>query len=141
MDEQPRPGVGYRYDLHAEGGPVSVVVHHSGRRDVYVHTGRPGEPPVVVTLDEDQARRLGSVLAGPSGLVIESVTLGLRSPSAGRSIADLAVRRRTGMSIVAIVRGDETRLAPGPDEVLFGGDRLIVVGRPEHLDALVAEIT
>lgn len=138
MDEQPLPGIGRRYDLDVNGGPVRVVIHHSGRRDLYVGAG---EPPVVVSLDEDQARRLGSVLAGPSGLVMEAVPLGLRSRRAGRTIADLAVRRRTGMSIVAILRGDETRLSPGPDEILCGGDRLIVVGRPEDLDGLIRFIT
>jgi TrkA domain protein len=134
--EENLPGIGRRYDLDAVDGRVSVVVHHSGRRDLYV-----GSPPTVVTLDDEQARRLGTVLAGPFGLVIEWVSLGVQAKGAGRSIADLEVRRRTRMSIVAIVRGDETLIAPEPGEVLLAGDRLVVVGRPEDLDGLISELT
>ncbi len=136
MDEQSLPGIGYRYEIEAEGGPVSVCIHHSGRCDLYV-----GSPPVAVTLDEDQARRLGAVLTGPSGLVIESVELGLRPKSAGRTIAELEVRRRTRMTIVAIIRDRATLLSPDPDETLHGGDRVVVVGRPDDLDGLIGLLT
>lgn len=150
IHEQELPGIGYRYDVDTEEGPLSVVIHHSGRRDLYV-----GSPPVVVTLDDEQARRVGAVLAGAyfrpalaqrieavvGGLLIDWVTLGAESKGAGRSIAELEVRRRTRMSIVAILRGDETLISPDPSEVLLAGDRLIVVGRPQDLDGLVREIT
>ena len=44
--EQLLPGIGARYELEAiEGGTVVVVVHHSGRRDVYVLPRGGGEPP------------------------------------------------------------------------------------------------
>lgn len=134
--EQNLPGIGRRYDLDTADGPVSVIVHRSGRRDLYV-----GSPPTVVTLDDEQARRLGMVLAGPFGLIIEWVSLGVHAKGAGRSIADLEVRRRTRMSIVAILRADDTLISPDPSEVLRAGDRLVVVGRPEDLDGLIGELT
>ena len=150
VEEQDLPGVGRRYDLEAEGGRISVVIHHSGRRDVYVTEdpgGRRDPRPTVVSLTDDQARRLGAVLAGAyfrpavaeriealvGGLVIDWVTLRGDSPGKGRSIADLQVRRDTGMTIVAIARGDDVIVTPEPSEVLAAGDRLVVVGRPEDL--------
>ena len=37
VTEAPLPGIGQRFDLRAaEGGAVTVVIHHSGRRDLYV---------------------------------------------------------------------------------------------------------
>ena len=58
--------------------------------------------------------------------------------AAGRSIAELAVRARTGASIVALHRGDETRVNPSPDDRLAAGDRLLVVADAEALARLRA---
>ncbi len=152
--EQELPGIGRRYSIDAEGVEVSVVIHHSGRRDIYLSDPAGRHPPSVATLTDDQARRLGAVLAGAyfqptltrqieavvGGLLIDWVTIRAGSPGAGRSIADLQVRRRTRMTIVAILRGDEAIVVPEPSEVLQPGDRVVVVGRPEDLDGLVSHV-
>ncbi len=155
VSEQNLPGIGRRYTLRcADGGDVVVVVHNSGRRDLYVvEPGeQPDEPQAAVTLTDDQARRLGAVLGGAyfkpavvseveaviGDLLIDWVTLRPESPGTGHSIADLEIRRRTRMTVVAILRGDESILAPEPTEVLAAGDRLVVVGRNEDLGAFLA---
>ncbi len=152
--EQELPGIGRRYSVEAEGGDVSVVIHHSGRRDVYLTDPTGHQPPRVATLTDDQARRLGAVLAGAyfqptltsrieavvGGLLIDWVTIAAGSAAAGRSIAELEIRRRTRMTIVAILRGDEAIVVPEPSEVLQAGDRVVVVGRPEDLDGLVRHL-
>jgi TrkA domain protein len=152
------PGIGRRYSLPAaDGARVVVVMHHSGRRDVYSFP--PGasatDPPAAsVSLTDDQARRLGAVLGGayfkPSvvtdvetvigNLLIDWVTVRADSPGADHSIADLEVRRRTRMTIVAILRESHTILAPEPSETLRSGDRLVVVGRPEDLGAFLRHV-
>ncbi len=72
------------------------------------------------------------------GLLIDWVTLGDDSPGAGRTIAELEIRHRTGMTVVALVRpGAEPVIAPGPGERLAGGDRIVVIGRPDDLAGLV----
>jgi TrkA domain protein len=105
-------------------------------------------------LSDDQARRLGAVLAGAyfqptltrrieavvGGLLIDWVTLTPDSPAVGHSIADLEVRGRTRMTIVAILRGEEAVVVPEPSEVLEAGDRVVVVGRPEDLDGFVRHV-
>ena len=152
--EQELPGIGRRYSVQAEGGEVSVVIHHSGRRDVYLSDPSSRRPPAVATLSDDQARRLGAVLAGAyfqptltrhieavvGGLLIDWVTVAGDSPGAGRSIADLQVRRQTRMTIVAILRGDDAIVVPEPTEVLEAGDRVVIVGRPEDLDGFVRHV-
>ncbi|MFJ8666426.1 cation:proton antiporter regulatory subunit [Streptomyces sp. NPDC093600] len=42
-------------------------------------------------------------------------------------------RRRTGASIVAVVRGEEVIVSPTPQEVLRGGDLLVVIGTHEGI--------
>ena len=155
MHEQELPGIGKRYDQTTEDGLISVVIHHSGRRDLYV-TEKAGRSrvPTVVTLTDDQARRLGAVLAGAyfqptvaqrieavvGGLVIDWVTMRTDSPGVERSIADLEVRRNTRMTIVAILRGDEVIVVPEPTEVLHARDKLVVIGRPDDLPGFIRHV-
>ena len=148
------PGIGQRYDLRAvEGGSVTVVIHHSGRRDLYVLDGG-DEPRAAVTLTDYQARTLGAILGGAyfkpaaaaqmeaviGGLLIDWVTLRGDSPGVDRSIADLQIRRRTRMTVAAIVRDDVPLVAPEPTEVLRAGDRLVVVGRPDDLNGFLGTV-
>ena len=155
VHEQELPGIGRRYSVQADGGEVSVVIHHSGRRDIYLADATGHRAPAVATLSDDQARRLGAVLAGAyfqptltrqieaviGGLLIDWVTIGADAPAAGRSIADMQVRRRTRMTIVAILRGDDAVVVPEPTEVLNPGDRVVIVGRPEDLDGFVRHVS
>ena len=152
------PGIGHRYTLPAAvGGRVVVVIHHSGRRDLYVlPPGASGDhlPSVSISLTDDQARRLGAVLGGAyfkpavvadvetviGNLLIDWVTVRADSPAIDRSIAELEIRRRTRMTVVAILRGGSTVLAPEPGERIRAGDRLVVVGRQEDLGGFLRHV-
>jgi TrkA domain protein len=154
VSEQTLPGIGRSYSLTAsDRSRVTVVIHHSGRRDLYV------EPPsaqesATIELTDDEARRLGAVLGGAyfkpavveemeaviGGLLIDWVTLRPDSPGAGRSIADLGIRRQTRLTVVAIQRERETIVAPEPEESLQPGDRLVVVGRQEDLPGFLRHV-
>ena len=150
VTEQAMPGIGQRYDLHAaEGGSITVVIHHSGRRDIYVLDDG-DEPRASVVLSDSQARTLGAILGGAyfkpavveeiaavsGGLLIAWVTLDDSSPGAGKTIAELQVRSETKMTIAAILRGHVPLIAPEPTEILLPGDRLVVIGRQEDLPVL-----
>jgi CPA2 family monovalent cation:H+ antiporter-2 len=50
------------------------------------------------------------------------------APLVGRSIRTSGIRQRTGLSIVAVLRGDTVISNPTPDLVLNDGDRLGIVG-------------
>ncbi len=147
VTEQDLPGIGRRYQVRDDSGHVvTVIVHHSGRRDVYLPQ-RGTTDVEAVSFTDDQARRLGAVLAGVyfkpaavaqveaviGGLLIDWVTLHERSPGVSRSIADLEIRQQTRMTVAAIVRGDVSLVSPDPSTVLEPGDRLVVIGRPEDL--------
>lgn len=58
------------------------------------------------------------------------------SPLAGRTLAESRMRPVLGLNVVAVMRGVETLMAPGPDLVLTGGDRLLVEGDPNRLEEL-----
>jgi TrkA domain protein len=157
VEEHELPGIGRRYDLRdAEGAAVSVIVHHTGRRDIYTQARRdPDEQDMVASFNDDQARKLGAILGGAyfkpavvteieavvGGLVIDWVTLRGDSPAVGQTIADLEIRRRTRITVMAVLRDDEHPLiAPEPTEELRADDRLVVVGRPEDMAGFVRQL-
>lgn len=155
VQEQELPGIGRRFQLASiEGGTVVVVIHHSGRRDLYLLPPGRDEPDAAVTLTDLQARNLGAILGGAyftpavveemeaviGDLLIDWVTLHGASPGVGRSIADLEIRRRTRMTVAAISRDDQTIIAPEPTEVMRSGDRLVVVGRRADLAGFTAHV-
>jgi di/tricarboxylate transporter len=65
---------------------------------------------------------------------------GIRLPDdsalAGKSLAQSRLGAALGLNVLAILRADEHRLAPGPAAILRPGDRLLVEGRADRLSEL-----
>lgn len=155
IKQTPLPGVGVRYELRLESGPsIAVLAHRTGRRDLFVYSAR--DPDAVkteleFTAEEGQvvADLLGGTLVESlqhlqqqvEGLAIDWIGVPPASPFAGRTIADGQVRTRTGVSIVAVIRGAEAYPAPSPDFRFQAGDTAVVVGTPEGIAAATALLT
>jgi len=58
------------------------------------------------------------------------------STLAGKTLAQSRLGAALGLNVLAILRTDQNRLAPGPAAVLHPGDRLLVEGRPDRLSEL-----
>ncbi len=69
------------------------------------------------------------------GLVLEEVTLPDPFAFAGRTIAQLALRQRTGATVVSVERQGVPLDQPGPQTHLFPGDRVFLLGNPEQTRA------
>jgi trk system potassium uptake protein len=54
----------------------------------------------------------------------------------GRSLAELDLRTRLGITVVAIRRDPQVFVTPARDERIADGDELIVIGRDEKLEGL-----
>lgn len=155
IEETQLPGVGVRYSFTASSDAhVSVLHHHSGRRQVFV--GDPDDPDasrLVLELDDDDSRVLAELLGASkvireidrlqqsvAGLSIEWLRIPAGTMATGRSIGDLEVRSSTGVTVVAALRAGEALPVPGPEFVIRGGDTLVVMGRPDAIrraDALL----
>lgn len=68
----------------------------------------------------------------------------------GRTLRESRLGDAFGLTVLGIVRGEETRLLPGPDDVLAAGDRLLLQGHVqdisvirglEELEALEGEVS
>lgn len=151
IEETQLPGIGTRVEFVTEGGRrMGVVQHHDGRREVFVC--RPDDPDSAqwdLVLSEDDAHSLVEALGVVSvaqeggartynveGLVFEWLDVDSRSPAAGRSIGDLAVRARTGASVVAVLRPAGSVPAPESEFVIEAGDTLVAAGTPDGVEAV-----
>lgn len=72
---------------------------------------------------------------------IETIHVRFDSPVKGKMIREVALRTRTGVSVVAIERNGATIVNPGPDEEFQAGDDVLLLGRPTHLDEARREFT
>jgi K+/H+ antiporter YhaU regulatory subunit KhtT len=63
---QELPGIGKRYDvdLGSNTQRISVVVRRDGTRDLYVFAAGKDDPVAVIEMSEEQARKVGALLAG-----------------------------------------------------------------------------
>jgi TrkA domain protein len=152
IQEVKLPGVGVRYEFEtADGNRIGVVSHRSGLREIYA--SRADDPDAfarLLGLSPDDARTLAELLGATrvaqqlaelqqriEGLVIDWLPVRGDSDYAGRPIGDTQMRARTGVSIVAIVRGGDAVPAPGPDVVVESGDYLVVVGTARGIEDAV----
>lgn len=62
------------------------------------------------------------------------------SPFIGKTLIELAIRERYGVNIALIERGKTTIPTPGPQERLFPGDKLTVIGTDEQLANIQQQI-
>jgi len=150
LEPTPLPGVGVRYDFATREGRLLGVVHRRGGcREIHVGSASdPDSPPFCIPLADDEVHTLVEALGGlqvteglarlqqyVEGIAIEWLKVGPASPVAGASIAGSVIRSRSGVLVVAVLRGDAAHPAPGPDFLMEAGDTLVVLGTPESIAA------
>jgi TrkA domain protein len=139
------PGIGVKYGLRLDGGGrIALIQHNDGTRELYWFR-RPDdeEPSAVIRLDDDEARQIGALLGGAyerpkiveelemalGELTIEWVAVPDSSPLIGKTLAESALRAKTGITIIAILREPEPVSGAQPDDVIKQGDTLVTVGK------------
>ncbi len=152
--ESDLPGIGKKFSGEtAAGEKIVIVIHHDGTRQLFRFGEDPDRPESITPLTDEEAHQFGAVLAGTyfqpvSEEAVLEVMKGLHlrwfpvtpgSFFAGHSIGSLGIRSRTGVSVIAIIRGMETHLPnPSPDEVLQVGDTVVALGTVEQMEPLLA---
>lgn len=62
------------------------------------------------------------------------ITVPVKSRVIGKTIADLKLWQQTGATVVAIRRGNQITISPGPHVILQANDRVVVVGNEDVLE-------
>ena len=150
MNETRLPGVGVKYALPlAGGGRLSVILHNDGKRELYYFGAGDDEPRAVISLDDDEARGLGAVIGGAyerpriveelemalGQLQIEWVAVPDTSPCIGKTLGALEFRKRTGVTVIAILREPEPIAGAQADDVLQRSDTVVAVGKAGQFGA------
>ncbi|MGI9017956.1 MAG: cation:proton antiporter regulatory subunit [Euzebya sp.] len=147
-EEARLPGVGVRHDfVTGNGRRLGVITHHNGRKDLLVYSENdPDACSEVVSLNTEESTALTEILGGSKvhatlaslqqqveGLTIDWLHVADSWWAVGRSIADTELRRRTGVSIVAVIHDGATLPSPEPDEAVSDDDILVVIGTPDGI--------
>jgi CPA2 family monovalent cation:H+ antiporter-2 len=94
------------------------------RAQIQLHEAFADHPPLAAEIDAIPVLR---------GAQLRAIVLAAGAPAEGKLIREVAIRSATGASIVAIERGAEPLLNPGPDEELRAGDQVYLLGLPEQV--------
>ncbi len=155
VKEHDLPGVGKKFALTTnEDERMTVIIHNTGHRELYLFRGREEFPSSAVRLEDAEARMLGAILGGAyfqpavaesmdmvmGQLSVEWFKVGTGSPLAGHTIQESAIRKRTGASVIAILRDGRSLPNPNPGDVIQAGDTLLVVGDRGQVQRFRAEI-
>ncbi|MCG5433175.1 cation:proton antiporter regulatory subunit [Mycobacterium sp. MYCO198283] len=153
VNETLLPGVGLRFEFDTRDGVrMAVIARRSGDFELVVYADDdPDRARDVYRLTNDEAEALAQILGAPRiaerfadltrevpGLDAGQIAVRPGSRYADRPLGDTRARTRTGASIVAIVRDDEVLASPGPQELLRGGDVLVVIGTQDGIAGVAA---
>jgi TrkA domain protein len=143
------PGIGKRFSIKLSSGQtISIIIHHSGKREIYV-LDEDGDVECTVVLTDQESREMGMILAGAfyqpvSGdkmqllmkqMVMEWIELPENSSLINKTLAEADVRKKTGVIVIGVVRNNEMIPAPDPKTFKFQkGDILIIVGNREQIN-------
>jgi TrkA domain protein len=152
IEETKLPGVGMLHSFVTKPGQrIGVLAHRSGYRELLVYDERdPDVCRVSVRLDEDDSHTLAELLGAAqfaahvvglqqsmAGLTIDWLPVRNSSAYAGHAIKDIRLRERTGVTIVAVVRDEQTIPTPDPEFRLEDGDTAVVIGTAEGIHQAV----
>jgi TrkA domain protein len=130
VSETQLPGVGVRHEFTtSQGERLTVLTHRTGRRELAVCDRQdPDRCTTMLHLSPDDTRTLAELLGAThvseslaavpqriEGLAIDWITVPEGARVVGTTIAESALRTRTGASVVAVVHGSTTIPAPDPE--------------------------
>ncbi len=97
----------------------------------------------VIFPERDMGQRLARSLVSPGLLDLMELSndyqiVELLAPSSweGKSLVEVNVRRKYGVSVIAIHRGKDFITSPGADTVFAAGDVLLLLGKQRDIDAI-----
>ncbi|HVL84145.1 MAG TPA: cation:proton antiporter regulatory subunit [Pseudonocardia sp.] len=142
------PGIGVRKDFALRNGRrIGVIAHRDGGIELILSAADdPDACVAALPLSVEEAGALANLLGAPQlvarltaehrelpGIKTKQLPVQEGSPFDGRPLGDTAMRTRTGVSLVAVMRAGQVHPSPGPEFTLAAGDLLVAVGTSEGL--------
>lgn len=147
------PGIGHKYQMETRSeDKLVIIIHDDGRREMYHFDHKdPDESISMITLDDDEARRVAGIVGGldykPKALenievelddlIIEWYKIEPHAKCVGKTIGEIDVRRHSGATIIAMLgEGDQRKINPGPEHVLKAHATIVVAGERQQIKSL-----
>ena len=155
--EYPLPGNARMFCMTLASGSI-VTLTTSGEsmaRTLEVTPPNSDESVVAVHFTAAESTTLAAVLSGirvvseqpdehqpVDAANLRTVTLPAGSPAVGKRLHDLDVPNSVDARVIAVIRDDtDDLIETDPERPCQAGDRLVVVGRPGSMSALVQRLT
>lgn len=147
------PGIGKKFTLELDSGDkLVVVIHFSGEREVFKFIKNTDEPASVTTLTDEEARQIGAILSGTyfQPVIEEEQKLTMKNATmewikvvsdsilANKKIEELDIRKKTGVTITTIIRGETVIPNPPSSEILKPQDTVIIIGNNEQVKNFIS---
>ena len=148
VEVTPLPGIGTRHDFVSRSGRrIGVITYRDGKMEMIVSKQDDADSCVAsIPLTVEESATLATLLGAPHlvtqleeqhsevhGITTRQLPLAPGSPFDGQTLGDTALRTRTAVSVVAVVRNGTVHPSPRPDFQLVGGDMLVTVGTIDGL--------
>ena len=156
ITESDLPGVGKKFEIELRDGEMIVVIHNTGKRELFYRPDPDADSEKVFAFDDELARTIGSIIEGahfqpieaetkettlPGGILLEWYELHPGSPLVGETLESADIGNKSGLTIVAIQRDGAVIDSPDADTTLREGDTLIGVGTRENCTAFEAMLS
>ncbi|HHT9121061.1 MAG TPA: cation:proton antiporter regulatory subunit [Candidatus Hypogeohydataceae bacterium YC41] len=155
VKESDLPAIGKKFTIETEAEEtVVIVLRNTGEREMYRFLKGKEEPESVITFTEEEARTIGNILAGAyfepvhekavqlvmKELSMEWIKVEEGSLLANKTIGEVGIRKKTGVSVISILREGKYIPSPLPTETMLAGDTLIVLGSSEQMKIFLSFI-
>lgn len=153
IKESELPGIGKKFTLELDSGDkLVVVIHSSGEREVFKFIQDNDEPASVTTLADEEARQIGAILSGTyfqpvieeaqkltmKNATMEWIKIAPDSALANKRIEELDIRKKTGVSITTIIRGESVIPNPHSGEIIKPQDTIIIIGGNDQIKKFIS---
>jgi TrkA domain protein len=155
--EHPLPGNARMFSLTLADGSIVTLSSSGDSTDRVLEVTPPDadESVVSVPFNAAESTTLAALLSGIRFVVqqpeeqqpvdaanLRTVTLPAGSPAVGRRLHDLHVPDDIDAQVIAVIRDDtDDLIETDPERPCEAGDRLVIVGRPGSMSAMVRRLT
>ncbi|HEU4767696.1 MAG TPA: NAD-binding protein, partial [Pyrinomonadaceae bacterium] len=80
---------------------------------------------------------LAEISAALGAVSTESFLVPPDSPAAGKTIGELKLRTKTGVSVIAVMHDGSAEVNPGPETMIDSDDVVVLLGSPEKIDRAI----
>jgi TrkA domain protein len=150
------PGVGTKYEFTTDKGDT-VAIFFTKTGTIQMYTLQKGcRTPSAAEMTPVEARRLGNILTGAvieaesesveiafsalADLRITIHTYTIPKKVAGRTIEELQIRSKTGVTVIAVCRQEKNIINPPPSFVFEAGDAVVVIGETDQLKTFERDV-